>query len=477
MDLGGLEVILEAYGFCGTCLLGRRYHESIKTAGEPDVFKPFGIDVRSETRGKIYFAATGRKLWGKAKPVYHALLDHVTFAGPSIEPVWTDRDKRAVVAWHTDGTKKMLLVGLDVEEEIVRHRQGDPEKVLTASVKSMGEFAFERPYYLFEDQLLPEYRSYPWADNLGFLLVEAFSRLTGYPIIEVLPHGAKGLVILIGDDDQAYLAKYQEQLELIDGLPITYFLTPQTRHTPQTLSQLPANVEIGLHPDALDAPDEYDARCAEQAKQIRRLSGRPVRIVRNHGALSRDYLGHLAAWEDNGLVLDANYSGRDGIALTGSFLPMRLRRADGSWSDHYSLLMTFGDGMIFAFGLSQRQTRKRIRSFVRQIESGHPGVLMFNWHPQNIDDTRELHKEVLTLSRRPGWSAIGLETYLDWVLMLAGITLHDDGEAVVLESEAHVKGLVLRYPSGQGWVKVALPPWRGRTVLDRPSVLPAAQTP
>ena len=246
-----------------------------------------------------------------------------------------------MVAWHRSARRRTLLIGLDIEEEMVRHRQGDPTKVDTARVKSAFGFDFERPNYLFEDQLHPQYRTIPWADHLGFYLAETCARLSGYPLIEPLPQGARAAVVLTGDDDQAFLEKYAEQLRIVGRLPITYFLHPLTRHTRETLEHFPPNVELGLHPDALDKPDTYDQLCMEQAQQICHLSGKLMRIVRNHGYLNRGYLGHLNAWKENGLKLDVNCTGIEGTALNASFLPMRLRQRDGTWAEHYNLLTLF----------------------------------------------------------------------------------------------------------------------------------------
>ena len=104
--------------------------------------------------------------------------------------------------------------------------------------------------------------------SLGFLIAEQLARLNGLPLIEPLPYGLKGLIILTGDDDQAYLEKYDKQLKLIHGIPITYFLHPLTRHTAETLAKLPSSVEIGVHPDALETPEQYGSLCAD----IRNLS-------------------------------------------------------------------------------------------------------------------------------------------------------------------------------------------------------------
>ncbi len=321
-------------------------------------------------------------------------------------------------------------------------------------------FSGERPLYLFRDHILPEYATQPWVDHLGFFLAETLSRMSGYPLVEPLPAGARGAIILTGDDDQAFLDKYEEQLRVIGKMPITYFLHHRTRHNSETIQHLPPNVELGLHPDALDAPEQYEKLCVEQSETICCLAGRPMRLVRNHGYLNRDYLGHLPCWEQTGLKLDVNYPGLDGTALNGSFLPMRLRRPDGQWSEHYSLLTGFGDGMLPILGFNSEEGVKRIRRVARQIENSHPGVLVFNFHPQNITETRDLHEAVLVISRRPGWVALGLETYLNWLETLESLKLEPlGGGRYKLTAPGKVQGLVLRQPIQGGWRRHVLEPW------------------
>lgn len=388
--------------------------------------------------------------------------------GENIEPIWVNEKGQAAIAWLKHENKKILLIGLNVEEEIIRHRQGDPSKVIETATKGGFGFAHERANYLFEDQIHPKYSTYPWADYLGFFLAETFSKLSGCPLIEILPNGAKGAVILTGDDDQAFLEKYDQQLKIIGDFPITYLLVPQTKHTQETLAKMPSNVEIGLHPDALEHPDQYDQLCTEQASFIRQLSGKPIRTLRNHGYLDKGYLGHLKAWEENDIGLNVNYSKADGTVMNGSLLPMKIRDLNGRWSNHYSLLTAFGDGIIFALNWTEKQAAKKIRHLVRQIESSVSGVLVFNLHPQNVDSIRTLHKEVILLSKRSGWMALGLESYLDWLFMLDNIQIECTDRGFLLKSNQLVENLAIRYPKENGWHQKILTSWSNQIYLDIP---------
>jgi hypothetical protein len=419
--------------------------------------RPGGIQVVPAAPGRSYFEASRRS---KA-PIYRALLPHAVFQGPALRPLWVDAEGRASLAWVGQGPAQTLLVGFDVADEIVRWRQGDPARTTDDAPRARLGFGFERPNYLFEHQLDSERPTLPWADHLGFALAECLCELARWPLIEPLPGGLRGLVLFTGDDDEAYLERYHEQLRLIGDLPVTYYLVPKTRHTGETLGRLPANVELGLHIDALDRPADYAQTCREQTHFLRGLTGRACRTLRNHGYLNDGYLGHLPAWEENAIGLDLNLPGVDGTVLNGSLLPLRLRRPDGTWSQHYSLLTAFGDGMLQALGLGQWQAGRKIRALVRQIEAARPGVLVFNFHPQNVPGTRRLHRAVRRLAKRRGWAALGAEGYLAWLELLQELRIDLSGGSFRLRSARAAQGLVLRVPVGGSWQRVEIPPFRG----------------
>ena len=213
---------------------------------------------------------------------------------------------RAVLGWWTVGRRRHLLVGLNVVEELVRYTQGDPDKVRTYADKSLWKTGgHERSTYLYDDNIVPGYELTPWADRLGFMLVQLIAAGSGLPLFSPLPKGARGGVLLTGDDDTALLKKYDEQLKLIDGFPITSCCYRVRIYNAETLARLPANVELGVHIDALEQPDRYDAVCRAQTKAVRALAGRSATTVRNHGHLNSGYWGHLAAWEECGLAFDS----------------------------------------------------------------------------------------------------------------------------------------------------------------------------
>src|SRR5690606_4170437 len=98
-----------------------------------------------------------------------------------------------------------FLCGLKVEEEIIRYRQGDPQRNFEQYGGTKFGFDFERPFYLFEHQLNPSFRTMPWADNLMFFILGRAREILGVSLSPVLPDGMRGLIILTGDDDEAFL--------------------------------------------------------------------------------------------------------------------------------------------------------------------------------------------------------------------------------------------------------------------------------
>jgi hypothetical protein len=450
MFAAGAGLILKRYGFFGTVASlehdvgGVTLHRLAGEGSAP------ALNVRTEPGDALLWKRRG--WWFSRRALaYHALRPHVSFTGPGVEPIWETADGRAVLAWfHRDGRRE-LLAGLDVVEEFVRHTQGDPAQVTSTANKGRWGFGHERPVYLYEKQQVAEHRGVPWADYLGYTLAESLAVWTGMPLIEPLPFGARGAVLLSGDDDQAYLEKYDDQLRCIGDFPITYFMLPWTRHRRETLAKLPPSVEYGVHVDALKTPTEYARCCREQVAAIRELCAAPVRSVRNHGFLSDGYEGHLPAWEETGIELDMNIPGLDGAVYTGSLLPFRLRRGDGSWSNHHSLLTAFGDGLLPIRNLSEDQGSDVIRGLARQIERNWPGVLVFNFHPQNIADTLGLHQTVMALGRRQGWVALGAESYLSWLSAREQIVMRRVGADWRVEMPVAVEGIAVRRRSRRGW--------------------------
>jgi hypothetical protein len=295
------------------------------------------------------------------------------------------------------GSGGVLCAGTALADDILRYRQGDPMEAANRPTGAMWGIAGERPNYLFEKQLegLPKHDRQ--ADYWVKVLVDFVAAKLGVKLQPMLPGGAPGAIVITGDDDQAYLEKYEEQLKLLGKTPITYFLHPQTRHTRETLKSMLGKkwIDLGLHPDALDAPDQYRSLLKVQSSWYKGLVGKRAVSLRNHGFLNDGYWGHLDAWLEEGLLFSSNLPGLDGRVLNGSLLPARLS-FDGKLTSHWSILTAIGDGVRFISGMTDADAARCILDMADRIRNDIvPGVMVLNLHPQNVAETRAMHRAVL----------------------------------------------------------------------------------
>jgi hypothetical protein len=300
------------------------------------------------------------------------------------DPVWL---------WTRDRGRPVLLVASDLGADILRYRQGDPTRTSEAPANEWG-YSGERPTRLFEHQLDSSAPFARFVDDWVATLANTVAAELELTLPPLLPGGAPGAIVVTGDDDAAYLDAYDLQRRLLRGLPTTYFLHPSTRHDRTTLRELGANVELGLHPDALEHADRYGEILADQVGWFTALTGERPRLVRNHGYLSDGYWGHLPAWLDQGIVASSNLPGVDGTVLNGSLLPALLASGDGLTA-HWSILTAAGDGMVDALGASDAEAAARLLELGASVtSSGVPGVIVLNLHPQNAERTPTLHAAV-----------------------------------------------------------------------------------
>jgi hypothetical protein len=435
-------------------------------ADQADVALP-GVEARVELPGQ-FLCETVEGSVENGRTAYRPARPHVSFSGPDITPIWFNPAGRTVIGWWRRQGLQCLLIGLNVVEELVRYTQGDPQRVTAPVDKTLWGTGNERATFLYSDHIAPGFELVPWADRLGFALARLLARHSRLPLVSPLPGGAKGAVLLTGDDDYAAIAKYEEQLRLIGDFPITYFMLPQTNHTSETLARLPASVEFGVHVDALATPDRYDPICAAQVETVRALVSRPARTVRNHGHLSRDYWGHLPAWESCGLTFSLNIRGVDGTCPTGSYLPFRVRRPDGGWSSHTSLFSTFSDSMYYTQKWSEDRQIQCISGLADQISRTFPGALVFNFHPQNVADGYRVHRAVVEIGRSPGWIGLGAESYASWLQAVENVRLVSRDGKLALSSPGPIERLALSWPASPGASQQILPTWDGELELSAP---------
>ncbi|MFM9975737.1 MAG: hypothetical protein ACKVON_14330 [Beijerinckiaceae bacterium] len=336
--------------------------------------------------------------------------------GPDINPVVVDENNAPIWAWKPDQRGGTLVIATDLAADLVLMRQGDPAASANRPTEAQWGIAGERPTYLFEGQLEADKPHDRMADWWMWTLRDALIRHAGIKPDDILPFGAKGMVIVTGDDDQAPFEDYRAQEKLLGGLPVTYFLHPLTKHTRQSMAEhsMGRSVEWEIHPDALETPHEYDARFDEQAAWFEGLTGRPPRLVRNHGFLNDGYWGHTKAWQKHGITGSSNLPGLNGRVLNGSLLPARLA-LNGQLTDHWSMLTVFGDGVMFVLEWDDETAARAIfEAGQRIIESGIPGILVFNLHPANHVIAASMHKAVKRLISEQGFATMTFGAALEW---------------------------------------------------------------
>jgi hypothetical protein len=361
-----------------------------------------------------------RRLFSSSKNLpnfcFKTLHSYESYQAQCLQSLLTDQDNNHVWSLYKVERSFIIIIGTDIIKDLITFQQGNRLNLSQRNNKLWG-FNFERPNYLYEGIFNPlqPYRRY--ADEWGFFLASVISITLDIPLQPILPNNAKGAIIITGDDDQAYLDKYKKQLDILGkDTPITYFMHPLTRHTQETFATMlnNPNIDIGIHPDALDMPDKYGTLFGLQASWFRGKFGKNAASVRNHGYLNDGYWGHLKYWLQEKVHFSSNIPGLDGNILSGSLLPTRVYH-NNVLTYHYSILTAIGDGLIFIHGINDKQGKKYIYNLADSIlNSPIPGIIVINLHPQNIDLTLELHYAVLDLIKN-GFYPMTMSSCLDWV--------------------------------------------------------------
>ena len=363
------------------------------------------------------FKVTGsnENAWSRVRTLHKA--ESFSAAGNSIiEPIVIDENDQIIWAWHAIGKSGILFVGTDLAGDLIRYRQGDPAMALTNSNREKWGYSGERPNYLFDAQLRGENRHERHADWWVYVLRSVLVDRAGLATRSILPNGVPGVIIVTGDDDAALLEHYEEQCALLDPVPITYFSLQSTSCLDMSIVKDLSNrfsIEWELHPDALEAPDQYGEKFSNQAEWFEELTGKQIQIVRNHGFLNDGYWGHLSTWCKHGIKGSSNIPGFDGQVLNGSLLPARVSLA-GELTEHWSLLTLFGDGIIFTNEWTDEQAAEKVLEQGKRILGSRvPGVMCLNLHPVNINKTRAMHSAVHDLMEE-GFIAMTFSDLLSW---------------------------------------------------------------
>jgi Acetyltransferase (GNAT) domain len=376
--------------------------------------KAFAVVSEARTIGSprvLRAEMLGSKPWKRLRTL-HSYLHFLAEEGVSVV---SDDEGHSAWLCVRAGRAPIVFVGTDIVADVIRYRQGDPAAAKNRPTQAMWGIPGERPNYLFEAQLAGESLRERPADWWCEALAEALTRLCGQKRQAMLPNGAAGAIVVTGDDDQAGLSRYAQQRDALGSMPVTYYLHPLTKHTGRTLKQLKTGrrVELGLHPDALEHPEKYAELFSEQARWFQRLTGKRTRTIRNHGFLNDGYWGHAKTWNAHGVMGSSNLPGLDGCILNGSLLPAKLV-LDDQLTEHWSILTAIGDGIVFVHGWDDQQSANCILDFADLIRnSGVPGVLVVNLHPENIDKTRGMHRATLKVVE-DGFIPWTLSECFDW---------------------------------------------------------------
>jgi hypothetical protein len=350
----------------------------------------------------------------KTLRTFHNFL---VFENPLLEPLVLTASGEMVWSWFPRLNGGILIIGSDLAGDLIRLRQGDPKKSEFRPNTALWGVAGERPNYLFNSQLegLTHYArpADDWCEHITAIV----ARKLGLTRAPILPGGAPGAIVITGDDDQAYLEKYDEQMKLLAGLPITYFLHPLTRHSPQTLASIQSNffkVDFGIHPDALEAPKDYANLLNKQCSWFHGLTGYKAKSLRNHGYLNDGYWGHLNSWIKEGISFSSNIPGIDGRVFNGSLLPARIFY-DEKLTQHWSILTAIGDGIRYLDGgRADVECANCIFDLADSVRSSCiPGVMVLNLHPQNVGDTFEMHMAIHEVVKT-GFIAWNMEECINW---------------------------------------------------------------
>lgn len=349
--------------------------------------------------------------WSDLKTLHEAdIFRHVN--GHAIV---VDDEGSTIWLWLPLQSGGLLVVGTELAGDLIRYRQGDPAQVSARQTEPVWGMPGERPNYLFEAQLEGvDLRARP-ADAWCMALVDVLKSRAHVRGQTILPEGAPGAVVITGDDDQAALGAYAQQLSILDRMPITYFLHYKTNHRLDTLRSMLGKewIELGLHPDALDAPADYERKLADQVAWFRNLTGRHPKVVRNHGFLNEGYWGHVPSWLQHHIYGSSNLPGFNGRVLNGSLLPARVA-FDGVLTDHWSILTVIGDGLRFAGGCSDEEAAQTVFDVADRVRSSRmPGVIVLNLHPENISKTIAMHRAAIDIIRS-GFHAWNLGQCLQW---------------------------------------------------------------
>jgi len=119
--------------------------------------------------------------------------------------------------------------------------------------------------------------------------------------------------------------------------------------------------------------------------------------------------------------------------------------------------------MFFLQKWSEEKQIKTIKRLADRIDRTIPGVMVLNFHPQNVSQVSQVHRAVMQVGRRNGWRAFGAETFRQWLESVDGLRMDEADGDLFLCSSAPAKDVALRW-AGSATLSY-LPTWQGKLKL------------
>jgi hypothetical protein len=120
--------------------------------------------------------------------------------------------------------------------------------------------------------------------------------------------------------------------------------------------------------------------------------------------------------------------------------------------------------MLFQQKWPEKKQIKVIKHLANSIENGRPGIIVFNFHPQNVSQVTQVLSTVMTIGNRQNWRAFGAESFRRWLENVDGISMKEIDGRLILLSKDPIHDLAIRKPQSPSFC--ILPTWHGSISLD-----------
>ena len=312
---------------------------------------------------------------------------------------------------NTSGLGKAAAFAFDLATSVVYTRQGNPawatqERDGFAPIRSDDKFYGAASGDLQPDWVDPNKISIPQADEQQRLLVNLIQRMDAKPLPRFwyLPNGKKAAIVMTGDDhanggtggrfDQFIAASPAgcsvANWECIRGTSYVYTATPLTDAQAAQYNAQGFEVSLHINTNCLDYTPAsltsiYSTQLADWKSKFLSLPS-PV-TERHHCIVWSDWSTGAEVELSNGMRLDTSYyywppswvNNVPGV-FTGSAMPMRFAKLDGSYVDVYMAAsqMTDESGQVYPYTVDTLLDRA-------VGSQGYYGVYTINAHTDSTD--------------------------------------------------------------------------------------------